>query len=81
MIISQQVIIKLKKISFAHSKYNEIWINLLEKAWAKINGCYAQISGKFTPYEIFDILTEAYTEVTYINKNSRSSVKTVYGKR
>ncbi len=57
-----------KKFSFAHCRNREIWVNLLEKAWAKVNGCYAQIGKKFSPYEIFDILTESYTEVINLNK-------------
>ena len=58
-----------KKFAFGHCRNREIWVNLLEKAWAKINGCYAQIGGNFSPYEIFDILTEAYTEVINLNRN------------
>ena len=57
-----------KKFAFAHCRNREIWVNLLEKAWAKVNGCYAQIGKKFSPYEIYDILTEAYTEVINLNK-------------
>ena len=60
-----------KKFAFSHCRNREIWVNLLEKAWAKINGCYAQIGGNFSPYEIFDILTEAYTEVINLNKNKK----------
>jgi len=69
-----------KKFAFAHCKNKEIWINLLEKAWAKVNGCYANIIGKFTPYEIFDILTEAYTEVTYIIKNRKNLKENLWEK-
>ena len=58
-----------KKFAFSHCRNREIWVNLLEKAWAKINGCYAKIGGNFSPYEIFDVLTEAYTEVIILNKN------------
>jgi len=52
--------VKKNKISFylAHSKQKEIWVNLLEKAWAKINGSYAStIAG--LPSEAFGVLTEA----------------------
>ena len=64
-----------KKFVFSHCKNKEIWVNLLEKAWAKVNGCYAQIGGKFSPYEIYDILTEAYTEVINLNINKKSNLK------
>ena len=59
-----------KKFVFTHSKNNEIWLCLLEKAWAKINGCYAQIGANISTYEVFDLLTEAYTEIININKNT-----------
>ena len=64
-----------KKFVFAHCKNKEIWVNLLEKAWAKVNGCYAQIGGKFSPYEIFDILTESYTEVINLTLHKKSNLK------
>ena len=66
---------KIKKFAFAHCKNREIWVNLLEKAWAKINGCYAQIGANFSPFEIFDVLTEAYTEVININNNKNYFLK------
>lgn len=30
-------------IAFAHSKNQEIWVSLLEKAWAKLHGSYARV--------------------------------------
>ena len=66
---------KVKKFAFSHCKKKEIWINLLEKAWAKINGCYAQIGGQYSPSEIFDVLTEAYTEIIDINKIKNNNSK------
>ena len=52
----------LKEISFSSSVQKEIWVSLLEKAWAKVNGCYARIGCKGFSNEAFDVLTEAYTE-------------------
>ena len=66
---------KIKKFAFAHCKNKEIWVNLIEKAWAKINGCYAQIGANYSPFEIFDVLTEAYTEVININNNKKYNLK------
>ena len=49
---------------FAGSKSgeNEIWVSLMEKAWAKINGNYIRISDGGSANEVFDVLTEAYSE-------------------
>ena len=65
----------VKNFAFSHCRNNEIWANLLEKAWAKVNGCYAAIGGKISPYEIYDILTEAYTEVINLANQGRNNLK------
>ena len=51
-----------KEFFFSCSFQNEIWVSLIEKAWAKVNGCYANIGCGGYCYEAFDVLTEAYTE-------------------
>ena len=58
---------KFKKFAFSSSGGKELWVALLEKAWAKINGNYAKIGCGGSPTEIFDVLTEAYTEQVQIN--------------
>ena len=45
-----------KQLIYAKSTKNEIWISLLEKAWAKVNGGYANIIGG-TPMEALEFLT------------------------
>ena len=52
---------------FAKSKKNEIWISLLEKAWAKINGGYANIIGG-TPMEALEFLT-GFSSLSYDMEN------------
>ena len=53
----------------AHSKQKEIWVNLLEKAWSKVNGSYAStIAG--LPSEAFGVLTEAPCFSYFNRKNS-----------
>ena len=58
---------KFKKFAFSSSGGKELWVALLEKAWAKINGNYAKIGCGGSPTEVFDVLTEAYTEQVPIN--------------
>ena len=41
---------------------NELWVPLLEKAWAKVNGSFINIGRGGLCKETFDVLTEAYTE-------------------
>ena len=56
---------------FASSFKRELWVSLFEKAWAKINGCYARIGCGGYCHEAFDVLTGAYTErIKIINVNS-----------
>ena len=53
---------KFKQFVMSKSVENEIWVALIEKAWAKINGNYIRIGSGGTANEVFDILTEAYSE-------------------
>ena len=39
---------KTGRWQFSYSKEGEIWVQLLEKAWAKANGTYAKTIGGFT---------------------------------
>ena len=52
-----------KKIIYANSKKNEIWVCLLEKAWAKINGSYSNIIGGY-PSEALEFLT-GFSSLSY----------------
>ena len=56
------------ELFFSSSFQNELWVSLIEKAWAKINGCYANIDYGGFSYEVFDLLTEAYSEQINIEK-------------
>ena len=55
------------ELIFAKSKKNEIWISLLEKAWAKVNGGYANIIGG-TPMEALEFLT-GFSSLCYDMEN------------
>ena len=54
------------EFSFGSSFQKELWVSLFEKAWAKINGCYANIGCGGYCGEAFDVLTDAYTELHQI---------------
>ena len=55
------------ELAFAKSKKNEIWISLLEKAWAKVNGGYANIIGG-TPMDALEFLT-GFSSLSYDMEN------------
>ena len=63
--------VAFKKFAMAQSSQNEIWVSLIEKAWAKINGNYIRIACGGTANEVFDILTEAYSELSEVNSNEK----------
>ena len=58
---------RFKKFAFSASGGKELWVAFLEKAWAKMNGSYAKIGCGGSPTEVFDVLTEAYSEQVPIN--------------
>ena len=60
-----------KKLIYAQSKKNEIWISLLEKAWAKVNGSYANIIGGY-PSEALEFLT-GFSSLSYDTENKDSA--------
>ena len=51
---------------FGSSFKKELWVSLFEKAWAKVNGCYARIGSGGYCSEAFDVLTDSYTELIHI---------------
>ena len=45
MVVDDFIPCKDGRIIFSHAHDNELWVMLLEKAWAKIHGSYARIIG------------------------------------
>ena len=56
------------------SEENKIWVNLMERAWAKVNGNYIPIVCGGSPNEVFDILTEAYSEEVAVKLSVKDSL-------
>ena len=67
----------VKELCFGTCCQKELWVSLLEKAWAKVNGNYARIGCRGFSKEAFDVLTEAYTEQInlrlYFNKDKKEN--------
>ena len=63
-----------KQFAMSKSEENEIWVALIEKAWAKVNGNYIRIGCGGSPNEVFDVLTEAYSEKVYLNNVNKDEL-------
>ena len=62
-----------KNFAFSCAHGNEMWVILLEKAWAKLNGNYARVIGG-DPHEIFEVLTNAYCEKIKFKKGQENKI-------
>ena len=59
--------------SFTSTNGNELWVVLLEKAWAKLNGCYAKVIGG-EANEIFEVITNTYSEKIKIKRGQEDMI-------
>ena len=55
-----------KRLCFGSSLEEELWVSIFEKAWAKVSGCYANISYGGACAVAFNVLTDACVEVHQI---------------
>jgi hypothetical protein len=62
-----------KNFSFTSTNGNELWVILLEKAWAKLNGCYARVIGG-EANEIFEMITNTYSEKIKIKRGQEQEI-------
>ena len=59
---------KILELKILLTNGKELWVVLLEKAWAKLNVNYAKtIWGE--PQDVFDVITNAYSEKIRITNN------------
>ena len=64
-------------LSFTSTNGNELWVILLEKAWAKLNGCYAKVIGG-EANEIFDVITNTFSEKIKIKRGQEDVIWNKY---
>ena len=69
--------IKTKQPCFAQPNGNEIWVMILEKAWAKINGGYLNITGGL-PHEALECLTGFGSETFNTEKADVKDLESFY---
>ena len=62
-----------KNFAFTRTNGNELWVVLLEKAWAKLNGCYARVIGG-EAHEIFDLITNTYSEKIKVKRGLEQEI-------
>ena len=62
-----------KNFAFSSTNGNELWVILLEKAWAKLNGNYAKAIGG-EPHEIFQVITNAYSRKIKVKNISENDL-------
>ena len=63
-----------KRFTMAKSEEDEIWVALIEKGFAKINGSYIRIGTGGSPHEVFDVFTEAYSEEIKVSYQKRDEL-------
>ena len=66
-----------KIFCFGCSFKNELWVSIFEKAWAKVNGCYARIACGGRCGDGFDVLTGAiseYHQLLGINQQTKNEL-------
>lgn len=64
------------KVYYARCKdMNETWVPLMEKAYAKIHGCYANLASGFIDFGLADMIGGACMKIKWADKSTKAMIK------
>jgi calpain-15 len=67
-------VIRNFQFAFSKNEYLDIWVQVLEKAYAKAFGSYYNINGGFVVHAIRDLTGSPYERITDLDKQDASKL-------